>query len=46
MELVFVTPEDFKSHDTHLQNIISINSNHYWDCEEAHPEEEPEVLYA
>ncbi len=45
MELVFVTPEDFKSQDTHLQNIISINSNHYWDRNEPQ-EEEPEVLYA
>ena len=46
MDLVFVTPEDFKTQDAHLQNIIYINSNHYWDCDEAQQDEEPEVLYA
>ena len=46
MEPIYLTADDLTCQDTHLQNIIIMNSNHYWDCEQPQQEEEPEVLYA
>ncbi len=45
MEIVYISAEDLSQQDTNLNNIISINSNHYWDTEEE-PSEQPEYFYA
>lgn len=47
MEIIYISAEDLSTHESHLNNIISINSNHYWDVDDSDvPCEYSELIYA